>query len=837
MSARLGQDVPPRGPAPGAARQEFVAQVLSDLHERGVAVLQGPSASGTGRAAAATATAWPRSFGWSRAGLWTSLYDLGRPAWEGTPAAALLGEATEAAVDSLLAELRRTGRLLVIDACDAALRPPPSPAEPLDAELAVLVAALEAGELAGSGGAVLFAGRRAPAGLHVPVRPMPRLTRAEAGALAGRDPAALPEPLLRRPGLLALLPGLPGLDPAVLGDEPLVAAVTAACAVLTHPEREVLLTLAITDHPLPAWGLGEAAGLERPTVDAALERLTELRLASPREHGWRCPRAIAPAVRRIVPGTLKGVLPSALAWRAAAFWLRQGSDPNRTWASADDAFPARLGLRCALLGNSGRMAVQALLYGGTSEQLERMGALRPLRDDLAAALSQPDGDLPPLDRARAAYALARVCRRLADPTGARAALQQAARALEGADPDRGLEGAIHRDLGRELLLGGSPEHGLQHLERARVLSGSPPQTLDVELLVGAARLRLGQLEAAAQAFGRGLDAAAEAGVKRGELACLEGLAAVDFKRGRLKEAEQALLDLLERGPSEGDPPAHRRANLCRVRLARGDLPGARAVLEDAFGTTAGLSHRTRARLLVLRARLRWLAGDLEGAEADVDSARADVAAVGDREGEADRASVRAGVLRARGQWADAVSAAQWALDADGELQERASVVVREAALAHAQAWEAAATWRDTGDLDPLQDAVRRADDALAELEREPFFARWLAVKTLVTEAELLLAAAAGTPPLGHHRALERLREEALEHDQRGVGGEASLALLSAWAQALCGQDAGAAAGRARVAAEDSGLAGVAAMARALQGDATADHAPARLMAELLAPRP
>ena len=56
----------------------------------------------------------------------------------------LLHDAAEAAVDCLLQELRTHKRLLVIDAVDAALRPAPSPADPFDAELAVLVAALEA---------------------------------------------------------------------------------------------------------------------------------------------------------------------------------------------------------------------------------------------------------------------------------------------------------------------------------------------------------------------------------------------------------------------------------------------------------------------------------------------------------------------------------------------------------------------------------------------------------------------------------------------------------------------------------------------------------------------
>ena len=354
MTVRLGQESPPDGPLHGASRQPFVQEVLDDLRERGVAVVQGPSGSGTSRTAASVARTWPAGFGWSRAGLWRGCYDLVRPAWPGLAPEALLRHAAEAAVDCLLDQLRSSGRLLVIDAIDAALRPAPSPADPFDADLALLVAALEAGELAGSGGAVLFAGRRAPSNLHVPIRPMPRLLPAEAAELADRPADSLPDPLLRRPGVLALLRGLPDLQPAALGDSPFDDLVTAACALLEHDEREVLLCLAVVDHPLPSWGIGEAAGLERPVVEAALDRLSGLRLVSRREHGWRCPRAVGAAARRVVPGTLRGVLPWALAQRAAGFWMRQGADPHMSWTTADDAFAARLGARCAVAGGGGR---------------------------------------------------------------------------------------------------------------------------------------------------------------------------------------------------------------------------------------------------------------------------------------------------------------------------------------------------------------------------------------------------------------------------------------------------------------------------------------------------
>ena len=836
MPVRLGQESPPTGPLPGETRQAFVGQVLDDLNARGVAMVQGPSGSGASRAAAAVARSWPGGFGWSRAGLWRGLFDLARPAWPGSVPEPMLHDAAEAAVDCLLEQLRTSRRLLVIDALDAALRPAPSPPEPFDAELGVLVAALEAGELADTGGAVLFAGRRAPSDLHVPIRPMPRLSRAEAATLSGRPAGSLPEGWLRRPGLLALLSGLPGLETAALGDDAFDAVVTAACAVLDPSEREVLLCVAVVDHPLPAWGIGEAAGVELPVVEAALQRLSGLHLVSAREHGWRCPRAVGAAARRVVPGTLRGVLPWALAQRAAGFWMRQGADPRMRWTSVDDAFAARLGARCAVAGGGGRMAVQGLLYGGTAEQLERLGALRPLRDDLALALSAPHEHLPPLDRARAAYALARTARKLADPVGARGALAQAARALEDAEPEPELEAAVHRDLGRELLLGGNPENGLRHLERARRITGGTAQGLDVDLLLGAAHLRLGRLEPAAQAFERGLTVAVQEGMLQGELACLEGLAALDFKQGRLRKAEAALIDLLERGPSTGNPPAHRAANLGRVRLARGDVPGARVALAAAMERSDGVTHRTRARLLVLRGRLRWLAGDLDGAEADVDAARTDVAAVGDREGEAERVAVRAGILRSRGLWDEAVAAAKWARDADGDAQDPSAVASRAVAVAHAEAWQAAAGWLGSGETDAIRQAVDDAEQALSNIDREPFFALWLAVKTRVVEAELLLATAAGTPPLGHRRLLERLRGEALEHEQRGVGREPGLAVLAAWAQRLCGEDPSELAGIARDEAVAAGLAGVASLARAVAGDDPGDYAPGRLVAAMLAHR-
>jgi tetratricopeptide (TPR) repeat protein len=836
VPARLGQETPPTGPLHGASRQPFVAEVFDDLRARGVAVIQGPSGSGTSRAAAAVARGWEGGFGWSRAGLWRGFYDLVRPAWAGPAPAPLLREAAEAAVDCLLAELRAHRRLLVIDAVDGALRPAPSPADPLDPELAVLVAALEAGELADSGGAVLFAGRRAPANLHVPVRPIPRLSPEEAASLADRPAETLPESLLRRPGVLALLRGLPGLRADALGESPFDDLVAAACAVLEPGEREVLLCVAVVDHPLPAWGVGEAAGIERPLVEAALERLEGLGLVSHREHGWRCPRAIGTAARRVVPATLKGVLPWALAQRAAGFWMRQGADPHMRWTTADDAFAARLGVRCAVAGGGGRMAAQGLLYGGTAEQLERLGALRPLRDDLTLALSVPDDDLPPEDRARAAYALARVARSLSDPAGARTALSQAARALEEAPPDPDLEAAVHRDLGRELLLGGNPENGLKHLERARLITGGSARGLDVELLLGAAHLRLGRLEAAAEAFERGRATAVQQGVEAGELACREGLAAVDFKRGRLREAEATLIELLRRSPDGGEGAAHRRANLIRVRLARGDVPGAREVLEGGMPEAGAVRPRTHARLLVLRGRLRWLAGELDAAEADIDAARGDVASVGDREGEAERVAVQAGILRSRGRWDEAVGAARWSRDADGEAQDASAVASREVALAHAGAWQAAAAWLDSGELEDLRTAAERAEQQLAGVEREPFFALWLEMKTRVVEVELLLATAAGTPPLGHLRTLERLRDEALDHPQRGAGTEPALAVLGAWAQRLCGEDPAELASEAEAEAERLGLAGLACTARAIRGGDPGPYAPAGLIAAMLARR-
>ncbi len=817
LHALIPTDRPPLDLPGYCPRGELDQALVGDLRSRGVAVIQGPAGSGTSWLGSAVAAAWQGPVGWARAGLWHHLFDLVRPAWDRAPEA-LLRAPSEAAVEATLERLRGGG-LLIIDDCDAALRPAPSPAEALDPELGLLVAALEAGELADSGGAVLFCGRRAPAGLHAAVRPLPPLSEAEGAAIAGR---AVPTSWLRRPGLLTLRPG-EGELPENAGDAWRLA-VEGATAGLGRNTMEVLLSLAVAGHPAPPWALAEATGQRIEILDSALVELESLGLATRIEGSWRCARSVAAEARRLAPSRLPGVLARGTIQRLAAFWLRQGQDLQRAWGSIDEAMPSRLGLRLCAAADDGRMAVQAALYAGTAEQLDALGALRPLCSDLQVVLSAADEGLPKRDRARAAYARARAATRLGDAPQAQRALEIALDAAnEAEEPDPSLLRAIHVDLARQLILAGDPRKALPTLDRARVLDRSPKASLEVELLRGATLLRLERLEAADAAFEAALRHAETSQDGRGRLRSLEGLAAIRFRRGKLAEAEEALVELLAQPPGTG---LHRSLNPAQVRLGRGDTRGARTLLDDiSEARIEAADPRSASRILSLRSRLLRTSGDLVGAAAALEAARSRVGPSGDRDSSTDFATAQAGLHRSRGEWAESAAALKRAVDAESPV-DLAAVAGRSLDHAHAVAWKAAAQ----GNAAEVDACARACEDQLAKVPKEPFRPRWLGARLRSAEVELLLATLAGTPPLGLLRLLDLLREELAEDAQRNCPGEPSVTALLAWATRLSGRDARPLAEQAIRDAEAQGLAGLAEMTRVIAGEPTGGwHAPAELL--------
>ncbi|GEM_PF-1881176 len=834
---------PPPGPS-WIPRGDVASPILEDLTGRGVAVLQGPAGSGTSTLAAAVAELWPGPVVWKRAGLFWHLADLARPLWDEAPDALQQAPADDV-VDAILRRLVEAGILWVLDDFDDALDPPPGPAVPRDPDVAALFAAIEAGALAASGAAVLVVTRRSPRGLSAPPRPIPPLPVEAATALAERPLDGLDAAWCRRPGALALLPALPrDVPPPSGGIHPFDELLDAIAESLDETTATVLLTAAMAVHPVGVVALHSATGLPREDVARAVATLTNLRLLVPRGAGRLCPRHVAEAAVTVLPDRLPNVLAEPTLGRLAAFYVRQGSGTGRGWRSADPAITARFGGRLGARAGYPALSLTTALYAGHVAVLERFGALRALRDDLGAALARPGDGIPPLDEARARLARARAAARLQDHAVVDAELPRAlgpARAAHDADLVREIQGL----LGRRLLLAEDPTRAVPHLQEALVLArsaGARGEEAGLLLSLAGVALREDDTALAERRFTQAKVAAEEADSPRLRAAADAGRAGVVLHRGRLREAEELMVDAADAAAAIEDAggEASRRANVAIIRTQRGDLRGAMKAVRQ--GLAAGADDpRSRARLLTLRAELRRLAGDLEGARADLDRAEPFAAGGGDRALVADLTSVRADLAALDERWDDSVEAWIAASRALGRAVDPAGRAALELRGRNAEAWRGAAGVLD-GErhaVDVVLEASRRANELLAVVLESPLRPRRVAAELQAHEAALLAATVAGTAPMGTLRRLDVLLAAASDDPERSDTGEPAIRLALAWAQRLCRQEEVSRA-TATEAARRAGLASMATArgrALALAGrEAQPWNAPARLLAAFFPPR-
>jgi tetratricopeptide (TPR) repeat protein len=849
-----GSEQPQRAPGLFLPRGDLPAQVLADLRARGAAVLSGPAGAGSSWAGLEVAEGWTGGpVVWSRAGLWTEAADLLRPLWDGEAPAPVHAGSRDALVDAALAQVRETRALFVFDDCDEALEPPPSRASARDPDLEAFLRAVGGGALAGSGAALLACGRRAPEGLALPVRPLPPLSAEDGARLAGPNAGSgLPASWLRRPGALSLLAHAgPDFDVQAAGDsDPWPALVLAVSERLPAPEdREMLVALSAARHPVPADALAEAAGLAPEAAAAALLRLLNAGLALLQAGGWRSPRAVSAAVREVLPERLPGVLPRALEQRLAGALLRSAQDPEGRWESADEARPARLGIRHAAAAADPRMALHGALYASSASALERLGAWRALRSDLRVALAAPAGgaesgeEAPPdLDRARAFHGVARVSALLADHEAEQDATLRALPLAEGGG-DPALLSALHARIGRRHLLAGDLDKARAHLERALVAAtaaGDRVAQCDLENQLGGSSLQSGDLDDAERRFRRSLELALELGDARRAASREAGLAGVVLGRGDLREAETLLLRAAESGRGEGDRTgvAQRLLNVAFVRSLRGDAHGAMSALGQLVAEGAPEDPRSLCRLLAFRANLRRLGGDLDGARRDLEAAAEPAVQAGDRELVGELRSAWGHLFRTTGDFDAAVDALEAAVEALAGSREDSVRAAREAELWNARAWRCAAACvaGDNASLRALLRASSELEALMARIPRRPFHPRWYAARSLALEASLMGAALAGTAPIGTARHLERLHAEACAEPENVETGEPALRLLHGWALLLCGDgDAAETLLRRAVAdAAPAGLQTVRGRALALLGEAFPSwNGQARLLRDLL----
>lgn len=137
------EDHPPEAPALRAALPGYGEAVLTDLTDRGLAVVQGPGGSGTSWAAWEIAQQWNGPVTWIRPGMWLHMADLVHPLWPVEAPPVLQQGSCERLVDAVLAEVRSRGGLLVLDDLDPCFSS--GAAGVPDPELRLFLAALEAG--------------------------------------------------------------------------------------------------------------------------------------------------------------------------------------------------------------------------------------------------------------------------------------------------------------------------------------------------------------------------------------------------------------------------------------------------------------------------------------------------------------------------------------------------------------------------------------------------------------------------------------------------------------------------------------------------------------------
>ncbi len=811
-----GSDRPPVHPPARLPRGDLADTLRSELAETGFSLLKGPPGAGTSWLGMDVASLWPGPVVWTRPGLLWHLGDVARPLWSGVPEVLYRGTC-EQLVSAALAQLRATDTLWVLDDADDLLAPPPAGPHAQDPDVDVLLAALFAGELADGPGAVLFITRRTPAGFDGVVHTLPSVPHEDAAHAARRPAASFDPAWARRPAALPLIAALPPdvplpKDPGGAPWRELIGLL--GTHRLSHDEREVLLTLASSAHPVPSEALAAACGLDDEVCRRSLLRLLNMGIARHRDGGWWCPRVLAAAARDVLPDQLRGVVPRALIQRLAAWYLRQGVDGGMEWTSIDPTRPSRLGLRTWVQADDARAAVQTARFGHFQNILKRLGAWRTLRDDLGVALS---GDLSEVDAADLAWTRherSLAAWRIGDHEIAQNELLRALPDAERAG-DPVLLQTVHTTLSRRILLNGDPEQARKHLRTALAIAhahGDRDAECDLENQRGGIALHAGQLDAAQQAFERSLALAEELGDTRRAAARGAALGGVALYRGRLAEAEERLSASIAAGRRDADARGvvQRLANLALVRSMRQDLRGSLSALGEALAAGGGLDPRSAARLLSLRANLRRLAGDLDGAHRDLEHATALVTAAGDREGAGQVEIARGHWLRTAGRYAEAVSAFEAAGATLPESREDALKAAWEIDRWNAVAWAAAErTVSGTGDgISDLLEASANAKDALLRIPAEPWTPRYTGALQQVTEAELLAATTTRTLPAGLRRRLDAALARELANPERTDSGEPALRCNLAWAIRLCG-DTETAATEARRAAMDAGKIGLA----------------------------
>lgn len=808
-----GADRPPLSPPTRVSRPLPRDGLLADLASTGFALLKGPAGAGTSWLAMETALTWNGPVRWVRPSLFWHLGDVARSLWVGAPPAVVRAGTTEALVEAVLARLRSDNTLLVLDDGDDLLEPPPGKAHPRDPDLAVLLAALDAGELADGPGAVLLVSRRTPVGCSAVLHPLPPLPPEDVVRLSRR--ADIDPHFGARPAALPLIAALPPDAPLPDPDHPFRDLVEElATRRLDADGREMLLALASTPVPAPLEALAAAAGFEPDEARPQLLRLLNHGLARHRAGGWWMPRVLASAAWDVLPSLLPGVMPRAAIQRLAGWHLRQGVDAGTDWETAAPARPSRLGLRLWARAGDGPMAMQTARYGHYLSVLSRLGAWRAVRDDLGIALDTRLGEVAPGDIAWARHERSRAAWRLGDHAVAEQEIVRALPDAQRAGDPVVLQG-IHSTLARRVLLSGDPKAARPHIRAALSLAhthGDRDAECDLENQRGAVALQVGDFDDAEEAFSRSRALAVELGDDRRAAARMAALGGVAMYRGRLRLAEERLSDAVGVARATGDQSGlvHRLCNLALVRSQRQDFRGALSVVGEALVAGGGLDRRSAARLLSLRGNLRRLAGDLPGAQSDLQQSMELASAAGDREGVGQTAIAMSHWLRTAGRFDEAVVTCEEALDALPGSREPALRASWQIQLHSCVAWGAAErTASGTGDgISDLLEASARARDTLELIPDTPRTARWLGAFQQVSECSLLAATATGTEPYGLAKRLEAVWREANEDEERTDSGEPALRCNLAWALRLCGQRERAAS-EARRAAIDAGRSGLA----------------------------
>ncbi|MBJ93442.1 MAG: hypothetical protein CMP23_03105 [Rickettsiales bacterium] len=774
--------------------------------------------------------------------MWLQSADLLRPLWTGAAPAALYQGSCERLVDSVLSTLRSEGKLLILDDLDPCFTS--GAAGVPDAELRLLLAALEAGELADSGAAVLITAHHGPAGLSVPVRPLPPLTPSQATAIAGRSVTQLAPIWLRRPGALALLRALPERFRLPSDRSQLWGTLlTALLETLPAEDEETLLILALARQPTPAAAVAASGSLHINAATGSLQRLEGKGLIEAVGCYWRCARSIGSASRRLIPERQILLQKNALLQRLAGYFLRElnPSVPNRT--ELEDNSSARLGLRYAVAAGDGRMALQGALHGGTLRAAQQLSAWRPIRDDLTLALSVPAEHVEQSDLASACLLLAEAASHIGDHTTAAPALLRALPHAQACG-DRQMAREIHTRLARHHILNGSGRQSLEHLRAAlREAERTENRAASSDLLgmCGSVHLQAGRLSKAQQNFEAALTKALTLDDTRRAASRRAGLGGVLMYRGQLRDAETQLQLAAEEARSCGDRRGltSRLLNVSLVRLLRGDIRGAMACIAEAAAELPPEEPRIQARLLSLRGDLRMRAGDLSGAARDLDDSLEAASLSGDRDALIEIWATQGRWRLCKGDYEAARTLFNQATEELSNERPDADSAAREAEGWHARAWQAASQFFDQ-EASALQ-AILEAEEQLAiccaRIPAEPFRVRHLSCVALRIEVQLLSASLNRVAPLAQLYRLEELLEEHQQDPEFANTGAPELRVLKGWALQLCGRctEATTAAERAELDAGMNGLAATAAMARALQGKELPEwHGPARLLSRLLA---